>query len=408
MRRVVITGMGIVSSIGNNVFEVLQSLRDGTSGITHSPEMAELGFRSQVYGRPTLDPFPLIDRKVSRFMGEGSAWNYVALQEAITAARLSEAEVSSVRTGLIMGSGGPSVRAITRAHALLHEHKQTKKIGPCEVPKAMSSTASATLATPFRIKGLNHTISAACATSAICIGSAYEQIKWGTQDIVFAGGSEELDPTLSALFDAMGAMSSNFNNTPDCASRAYDADRDGFVIAGGAGVLVLEAYEHARARDAYILAEIVGYAQNSDGYDMVVPSGEGAVRCMLKALAGLDLARVGYINPHGTSTPKGDGIELQAIAEVFGEDAPPVSSTKSLSGHSLGAAGAQEAIYSILAMQHQFIPASAHIERLDPELPDVPVATQRIDDVELNLVLSNSFGFGGTNATLVFAHPNTI
>jgi len=405
LRRVAVTGMGIVSSIGNNVEEVLRSLKEGRSGITASEQMRELGFRSQVHGRPTLDPFTRIDRKIARFMGEGSAWNYVAMQEAIASSGLPEDEVSHERTGLIMGSGGPSVRAITRAHEILHRERHTKKIGPVEVPKAMSSTASATLATPFRILGVNHTISAACATSAICLGSAYQQIAWGNQDVMFAGGSEELDPTLSALFDAMGAMSSNFNGVPERASRAYDKDRDGFVIAGGAGVLVLEAYDRAKSRGARILAELVGYGHTSDGFDMVAPSGEGAARCMRMALRSIDPSRVGYINPHGTSTPKGDPIELAAIAEVFGPNAPPVSSTKSLTGHSLGAVGAQEAIFSILSLLHGFIPASAHIDTIDPDLPDVWIPTKRVDE-PLEMALSNSFGFGGTNATLVFKHPD--
>lgn len=404
LRRVVVTGMGIVSSIGDNVEEVLRSLKEGKSGITASEEMRELGFRSQVHGKPVLDPFTRIDRKIARFMGVGSAWNYIAMQEAISSSGLPEDEVSHERTGLIMGSGGPSVFAITRAHEILHRDHQTKKIGPFEVPKAMSSTASATLATPFGIRGINFSPTAACATSALSIGLGYQQIAWGNQDVVFAGGSEELDPTLSALFDAMGAMSSNFNDAPERASRAYDKDRDGFVIAGGAGVVVLEAYERAKSRGARILAEIVGFGHTSDGFDMVAPSGEGAERCMRMALGTIDPSRIGYINPHGTSTPKGDPVELSAIAEVFGADAPPVSSTKSLSGHSLGAVGAWEAIFSILALQHGFIPASANIDTLDPDLPDVPIPTKRIDE-PFEMALSNSFGFGGTNATLVFKHP---
>lgn len=402
MRRVVVTGMGIVSSIGNNVEEVRESIKLGQSGITFSPEMAQMGFRSQVHGRPKLDPFPSIDRKVARFMGEGSAWNYIAMQEAIAMAHLPAEMVSSPRTGIIMGSGGPSVRALVRAHDLLREHQSTKKIGPFEVPKAMSSTASATLATPFKIKGVNHTISAACATSAICIGSAYEQIQWGKQDIVFAGGSEELDVDLSSLFDAMGAMSSKYNDTPATASRAYDAHRDGFVIAGGAGVLILEELEHALVRSAPIFGEIVGYGHTSDGEDMVAPSGEGAVRCMQMALGGTSPSSIHYINTHGTATPKGDGVELEAIMTVFGADAPPISSSKSLAGHSLGAVSAQEAIHCLLMLQDDFIMGSANIEELDPSLPSVPVAQKRIDNAHLRRVLSNSFGFGGTNATLVF------
>lgn len=400
MRRVVVTGMGIVSSIGNNTREVLQSLRDGTSGISFSPEAAMMGFRSQVHGKPTLDYTSLIERKIARFMGQGSAWNYVAMQEAITDAQLSVEDISNVRTGIIMGSGGPSTSAIVRASEVMKAHQSTKRIGPFEVPKAMSSTASATLATPFKILGVNHSISAACATSAICIGSGYEQIQMGKQDIVFAGGSEELDVSLSCLFDAMNAMSSNFNATPEVASRAYDKKRDGFVIAGGAGVLVLEALEHAQARDAHIIAELVGYGHTSDGYDMVAPSGEGAIRCMQMALASG--VHIDYLNPHGTSTPLGDGVELSAIRTVFGEDPPPLSSTKSLTGHSLGAAGAQEAIYSLLMLQNNFIAASAHIDELDPEFVDLPIVQRRIDDITLNAVLSNSFGFGGTNASLVF------
>lgn len=403
MRRVVVTGMGIVSSIGNNVSEVLQSLKDGRSGISFSPEMAENGFRSQVHGKPTLDPLAVLDRRTRRFMGQGSAWNYIAMQEAIASSKLPEDEISHPRTGLIMGSGGPSTSAIVRAALIMREKGSTKHIGPTEVPKAMSSTASATLATPFRILGLNHTITAACATSAICIGSAYQQIKWGEQDVMFAGGSEELDVNLSCLFDAMGAMSSNFNETPKIASRAYDKDRDGFVIAGGAGVLVLEELERALQRGAPIIAEIVGYGHTSDGSDMVAPSGEGAVRCMRMALGEISPKKIGYINPHGTSTPVGDGTELNAILDVFGGSCPPISSTKSLTGHSLGAAGAQEAIYSLLMLKHRFIAGSAHIDQVDPDFAGMPIALQRIDNVDLDHVLSNSFGFGGTNATLVFA-----
>jgi 3-oxoacyl-[acyl-carrier-protein] synthase-1 len=403
MRRVVVTGMGIVSAIGDTVPEVLESLKSGRSGISFSEAAAELGFRSQVHGKPRLDPFAAInDRKITRFMGPGSAWNYVAMQEAIASAGLAEADISNTRTGLIMGSGGPSTSAIVRAFDIVREQHATKRIGPFEVPKAMSSTASATLATPFKVRGLNHTISAACATSAICIGSAYEQIQMGKQDVMFAGGSEELDVSLSCLFDAMGAMSSSFNGTPEVASRAYDANRDGFVIAGGAGVLVLEELAHAQARGARILAEVAGYGHTSDGHDMVAPSGEGAVRCMQMALGGIPPERVGYINPHGTSTQVGDPVELRAIAEVFGSDMPPISSTKSLTGHSLGAAGAQEAIYSLLMMEHSFIAASAHIDALDPACADAPIVQKRIDDIGLDYVLSNSFGFGGTNAALLF------
>jgi 3-oxoacyl-[acyl-carrier-protein] synthase-1 len=401
MQRVVVTGMGIVSSIGDNVQEVRVSLKEGRSGITFSPEMAELGFRSQVHGKPKLDPFTVIDRRIARFMGQGSAWNYIAMEEAIADARLSPEQVSNERTGLIMGSGGPSVVAIVRADRLLHEHRSTKKIGPFEVPKAMSSTASATLATPFKIKGVNHSITAACATSAICIGSAYEQILMGKQDVVFAGGSEELTPSLSCLFDAMGAMSSKYNATPSVASRAYDKDRDGFVIAGGAGVLVLESLEHAQARNAPIIAEMVGYGHTSDGHDMVAPSGEGAERCMRMALGDIPYRMVNYINPHGTSTPVGDGIELQAIERIFGHDMPAISSTKSLTGHSLGATGVQEAIYSLISLQDHFLPESAHIHELDPEFAHVPIV-RKTREAYPEVVLSNSFGFGGTNATLAF------
>lgn len=402
MRRVVVSGMGIVSAIGDDVQQVRTSLKGGISGITFSPEMAELGFRSQVHGKPQLDPFLTLDRRVARFMGQGSAWNYIAMQEAIAHAGLSQEQVSHERTGLIMGSGGPSTSAIVRAFDIVREQKATKRIGPTEVPKAMSSTASATLATPFKIKGLNHSITAACATSAICIGSAFEQIGWGKQDIVFAGGSEELDVSLSCLFDAMGAMSSKYNETPSVASRAYDKDRDGFVIAGGAGVLVLEALEHAQARGAPIIAEVIGYGHTSDGHDMVAPSGEGAERCMRMALGDLSPGAISYINPHGTSTPRGDGTELEAIAAVFGTDPPAISSTKSLTGHSLGAAGVQEAIYSLIALQDDFIPASAHIQELDPEFAHMPIMQKMVENAHLETVLSNSFGFGGTNASLVF------
>ncbi len=400
MRRVVVTGMGIVSAIGSNAQEVLASLREGRSGIVKAPEYAERGFRCQVHAAPQLDWEAVIDRKIKRFMGAGAAWNYIAMQQAIQDAGLEPHEVSHERTGLIMGSGGPSTRAIVQAADTTRE-KGPRKVGPFEVPKSMSSTNSATLATPFQIKGINYSISSACSTSSHCIGNAAEMIQWGKQDVMFAGGGEELDWTLSVLFDSMNAMSSNFNDTPEKASRAYDVRRDGFVIAGGAGVLVLEELERAKARGAKIYAELVGYAANSDGYDMVQPSGEGAVRCMKLAMQGLD-CKIDYVNPHATSTPIGDSREIEAMREVFGKDMPPISATKSLTGHSLGAAGVQEAIYSLLMMKNGFIAASANIEELDPEFEDVPIVRERVDNAELNCVMSNSFGFGGTNATLIF------
>lgn len=404
MRRVVVTGMGIVSSIGSNVQEVTASLREAKSGITKSDEYAEMGFRSQVFGAPDLDWEQALDRKARRFMGAGSAWNYIAMDQAITDAGLEESEISNERTGLIMGSGGPSTKAIVWAADTARE-RGPKKVGPFEVPKAMCSTASATLATPFHIKGVNYSISSACSTSAHCIGNATEMIQWGKQDIVFAGGSEELDWALSVLFDGMNAMSSKFNDTPATASRAYDANRDGFVIAGGAGVLVLEELEHAKARGAKIYAEVVGYGANSDGFDMVAPSGEGAVRCMKMAMKDVD-CKIDYINPHGTSTPIGDTREIEAIREVFGDNIPKISATKSLTGHSLGATGAQESIYSLIMMKNGFLCESANIEELDPEMADIPILRQREDGAEVNCVMSNSFGFGGTNATLVFKRYN--
>ncbi|MBN8939553.1 MAG: beta-ketoacyl-ACP synthase I [Rhizobiales bacterium] len=405
MRRVVVTGMGIVSSIGNNPNEVLASLRDARSGIALSPSFVEHGFRCQVAGAPTLDPTTILDRRAMRFHGGGSAWNHVAMDQAILDAGLEQAEISHERTGIVMGSGGPSTRALVDAYDKARESGNSKRVGPFAVPKAMSSTASATLATWFKIKGVNYSISSACATSNHCIGNAYELIQWGKQDVVFAGGCEELDWTLSVLFDAMGAMSSKFNDRPSTASRAYDANRDGFVIAGGAGVLVLEEYEHAKARGAKIYGEIAGYGATSDGYDMVAPSGEGAVRCMRMALQGVN-AKVDYINPHGTSTPVGDLKEIEAIREVFGgaDKSPPISATKSLTGHSLGATGVQEAVYSLLMMNNGFICESAHIEELDPDVADMPIVRKRIDDAKLGCVLSNSFGFGGTNATIVMKH----
>ena len=403
MRRVVVTGMGIVSSIGNNTQEVLASLYEAKPGITHSEDYAKLGFRSQVYGKPTLNPAEVVDRRAMRFLGEGAAWNHVAMEQAIRDSGLEEKDVSNVRTGIIMGSGGPSARAIVEA-ADITRTKGPKRVGPFAVPKAMSSTASATLATWFKIKGVNYSISSACATSNHCIGNAYELIQWGKQDMVFAGGCEDLDWTMSVLFDAMGAMSSKHNATPATASRAYDVNRDGFVIAGGAGVLVLEELEHARARGARIYGEIVGYGATSDGYDMVAPSGEGAERCMRMAISTVKTP-IDYINPHATSTPAGDPPEINAIRAVFGEGdkCPPIAATKSLTGHSLGATGVQEAIYSLLMMNNGFICESANIQELDPAFADMPIVRKRIDNAKLNTVLSNSFGFGGTNATLVFS-----
>ena len=402
MRRVVVTGMGIVSSIGDGLAEVLGSLREARSGIVGMPEFAERGFRSQVAGVPRLDASSVLDRRAMRFHGGGTAWNQVAMQQAIADSGLEPAEVSHERTGIVMGSGGPSTRALIDSYEKAVEGGSSKKVGPFAVPKGMSSTASATLATWFRIKGVNYSISSACATSSHCIGNAYELIQWGKQDVVFAGGCEELDWTMSVMFDAMGAMSSGFNDRPAAASRAYDANRDGFVIAGGAGVVVLEELERARARGARIYGEIVGYGATSDGYDMVAPSGEGAVRCMRMALEGVR-AKVDYINPHGTSTPVGDGKEIEAIREVFGvgERCPPISSTKSLTGHSLGATGVHEAIYSLLMLNEDFVCESANIEELDPAFEDMPIVRARIDRAGLGCVLSNSFGFGGTNATLV-------
>ena len=405
MKRVVVTGMGIVSSIGNNTQEVVASLREAKSGIVRADKYAELGFRCQVHGAPTLDPSEAVDRRAMRFLGGGAAWNHVAMEQAIRDSGLTDNEVSHERTGIIMGSGGPSTRTIVES-ADITRSKGPKRVGPFAVPKAMSSTASATLATWFKIKGVNYSISSACATSNHCIGNATEIIQLGKQDMIFAGGSEELDWTLSVLFDAMGAMSSKYNDTPQTASRAYDVDRDGFVIAGGAGVLVLEELDHAKARGAKIYAEIVGYGATSDGYDMVAPSGEGAVRCMRQALATISTP-VDYINTHGTSTPVGDSKEMGAIREVFGEKMPYITSTKSLTGHSLGAAGVQESIYSILMMQGGFIGESAHIETLDPEFEGMPIVRKRIDNAKIDTVLSNSFGFGGTNATLVFQRYST-
>jgi 3-oxoacyl-[acyl-carrier-protein] synthase-1 len=401
MRRVVVTGLGIVSSIGNNAQEVISSLRDAKSGISFSDEFAELGFRSQVWAKPTLDPTEVVDRRAMRFLSRGAAWNHVAMEQAIADAGLEDTDVTNERTGIIMGSGGPSTKAIVEAADITRKNNSPKRVGPFAVPKAMSSTASATLATWFKIHGVNYSISSACATSSHCIGNAYELVQWGKQDMIFAGGHEDLDWTMSDLFDAMGAMSSKYNETPSSASRAYDVSRDGFVIAGGAGVVVLEELEHAKARGAKIYAEVVGYGATSDGYDMVALSGEGAVRCMRQAMSTVD-APIDYINTHGTSTPVGDSGEMGAVREVFGDNIPPIASTKSLTGHSLGAAGVQESIYSILQMQEGFIAESAHITELDPEFEDMPIVRKRIDDAKIDTVLSNSFGFGGTNATLIF------
>ncbi|MDB5528739.1 MAG: fabB [Devosia sp.] len=407
MRRVVVTGMGIISSIGNTIAEVIASLRSAKPGIIAAPDYIELGFRSQVHGDPQLDPFAILDRRVTRFMGKGAAWNYLAMQQAIADAGLETSDVSNPRTGIVMGSGGTSTRTIVEAADITREKKSPKRIGPLAVPKAMGSTASATLATAFGIKGINYSISAACATSKHCIGNAYEQIMMGKQDVVFAGGHEDLDWTLSDLFDAMGAMSSDFNATPARASRAYDRDRDGFVISGGAGVLVLEELEHAKARGATIHAEVIGYGATSDGQDMVAPSGEGAERCMRMALENVK-QKIDYINPHATSTPVGDLKEMDAIRALFGsgDKCPPISATKSLTGHSQGATGVHESIYSILMMKERFICESANIENLDPAFEDMPILRQRRDNVDLGVVLSNSFGFGGTNAALVFKHPD--
>ena len=404
MRQVVVTGIGIVSCIGNNKDEVLKSLKDGKSGITHSSEHQELGFRIQVYGKPTLDPEEYLEKKERRFMGNGAAWNYIAMQQAIEDSGLENNDIINENTGLIMGSGGPSTKALIEAADITRE-KGPKRVGPFAVPKAMSSTNSATLATPFGIKGINYSISSACATSSHCIGNAYETIQYGKQDIMFAGGGEELNWALSVLFDAMGAMSSKYNDDPSSSSRAYDNDRDGFVIAGGAGVLVLEEMERAKARGAKIYAELVGYGATSDGHDMVQPSGEGAVRCMKMAMKGIE-EQIDYINPHATSTPVGDTKEIDAIKEVFGSKIPPLSATKSLTGHSLGAAGVQEAIYSILMMNNNFICESANIKNIDPLFENIPIVKNKIENVNLGYVLSNSFGFGGTNATLTFKHPD--
>jgi len=405
MKRVVVTGLGIVSSIGNNRDEVVDSLRAGRSGIVHAPVYAEMGFRSHVHGPVNIDLDEAIDRKVKRFMGDGAAYNYLAMEQAIADSGLEESQVSNIRTGLVMGSGGPSTSNLVDSADILRS-KGVKKVGPYMVTRAMSSTNTACLATPFKIKGVNYSISSACATSAHCIGHAMELIQLGKQDIVFAGGGEELHWTMSVMFDAMGALSSKYNDTPETASRPYDETRDGFVISGGGGVLVIEELEHAKARGAKIYAELVGYGATSDGYDMVQPSGEGAVRCMQQALATVN-EKIDYINAHGTSTPVGDTRELEAMREVFGVDGvPAVSSTKSLTGHALGAAGVNEAIYSLLMMQENFLSASANINQLDPGAAGIPIVREYRDNVTLNTIMSNSFGFGGTNATLIFQRYN--
>jgi len=400
MRRVVVTGMGIISSIGNNTQEVVASLREGRSGVVKAEAYEKLGFRSQVHGSLKIDLDTAVDRRARRFMGDGAAYAWLAMEQAIRDAGLEPQEVSHERTGLVVGSGGPSTRAIVAA-ADTARQASPKRIGPFAVPKAMSSTCSANLSTWYKTKGVNYSISSACSTSANCIGNAAEMIQWGKQDIMFAGGGEELDWTLSVLFDAMGAMSSKYNATPEKASRAYDKNRDGFVISGGGGILVLEELEHARARGAKIYAELVGYGATADGADMVAPSGEGAIRCMRQALAAVK-APVAYINPHATSTPVGDIHEINAIREVFGKRIPPISATKSLTGHSQGAAGVHEAIYTLLMMQHGFVCASANIEELDPDVGDAPIVMKTVDHADIGVALSNSFGFGGTNAVLAF------
>ncbi|MGB0506541.1 MAG: beta-ketoacyl-ACP synthase I [Pikeienuella sp.] len=404
MRRVVITGLGIVSSIGNSSQEVLASLREGKSGISFAPDYEEHGFRSRIQGMPNIDVTEMIDKRQMRFMGEGAAYNYIAMEQAVADSGLEPHEVSNERTGLVMGSGGPSTKNLFQAHKIVIEKGAPKRMGPFMVTRGMSSTNSACLATPFKIKGVNYSITSACSTSAHCIGNGVEQIQLGKQDVVFAGGGEELDWTLSCLFDAMGAMSSKYNDTPETASRAFDATRDGFVIAGGGGVVVLEELDHALARGAKIYAEVTGYGATSDGHDMVAPSGEGAERCMKVACATLGDRKVDYINAHGTSTPAGDVTEVEAVRRVFGEGQTPIiSSTKSLTGHSLGATGVQEAIYCLLMLQNDFITASANVTELDPALKPEEIATTRVDNAGLDTVLSNSFGFGGTNATLAMS-----
>jgi 3-oxoacyl-[acyl-carrier-protein] synthase-1 len=405
MKRVVVTGLGIVSSIGNNRDEVVDALKQGRSGISFAEDYAELGFRSQVRGAINIDLDTFIDRKIKRFMGDGAAFNYIAMQQAIDDSGLAESDISNFRTGLVMGSGGPSTSNIVEAADILRS-KGVKKVGPYMVPRTMSSTNTACLATPFKIKGVNYSITSACATSAHCIGHAMELIQMGKQDVVFAGGGEEEHWSLSVLFDAMGAMSSKYNDTPTTASRAYDETRDGFVISGGGGVLVIEELEHALARGAKIYAELTGYGATSDGYDMVQPSGEGAVRCMQQAMATVE-GKIDYINAHGTSTPVGDTRELEALRTVFGAgNVPWVSSTKSLTGHALGAAGVNEAIYSLLMMEENFLSASANITQLDAGAAGIPIVRERQDNITLNTIMSNSFGFGGTNATLIFQRYN--
>ncbi len=404
MRRVVVTGIGIVSAIGDKAVEVAQALKAGRSGVTAAPEYAELGFKCQVHARPSANPAEHVDKRAYRFMGEGAGWAYMSMVEAIADAGLEESDISHERTGLIVGTGGPSVEAIVKAADITRE-KGPKRIGPFAVPKAMASTGSATLATPFKIKGVNYSISSACATSVHCMGAAAEQIAWGKQDVMFAGGGEELHWALSNLFDAMGAMSSSYNDTPAAASKPFDANRDGFVIAGGAGIVVLEEYERAKARGATIYAEVLGYGATSDGHDMVAPSGEGAERCMRQALEPLKGRRIDYVNPHATATPVGDVKEAEALRKVFGEgQVPKLSATKAMTGHSLGAAGVQESIYALLMMKHGFVAPSINIETMDPELGDLPVVRET-ESAELNTVLSNSFGFGGTNGTIVLGTP---
>jgi 3-oxoacyl-[acyl-carrier-protein] synthase-1 len=401
MKRVVVTGLGIVSSIGHNRFEVVEALKSSRSGIVFADIYQELGFRSHVHGAITIDTEQFIDRKIKRFMGDGAAFNYIAMQQAIDDSGLEQNDISNVNTGLVMGSGGPSTSNLVEAADILRS-KGVKKVGPYMVPRTMSSTNTACLATPYKILGVNYSISSACATSAHCIGHAMELIQMGKQSVIFAGGGEEVHWTMSVLFDAMGALSSKYNDTPATASRPYDRSRDGFVISGGGGVLVIEELEHAKARGAKIYAELTGYGATSDGYDMVQPSGEGAVRCMQQALATVN-GSIDYINAHGTSTPVGDSKELEALRTVFGDGKMPlVSSTKSLTGHALGAAGVNEAIYSLLMMEENFLSASAHITELDPAAEGIPIIRERMDKVALNTVMSNSFGFGGTNATLIF------
>ncbi len=404
MRRVVITGLGIISSIGNNQEEVLASLKNSTSGISFAEDYAEHGFRSQVHGMPKINPAEHIDKRQMRFMGQGAAYNYLAMEQAIADSGLEDSDVSNERTGLVMGSGGPSTINLFQAHKIVLEKGAPKRMGPFMVTRGMSSTNSACLATPFKIKGVNYSITSACTTSLHCIGNGVEQIQFGKQDIVFAGGGEELDWTLSCLFDAMGAMSSKYNDTPEKASRAFDATRDGFVISGGAGVVVLEELDHALARGAKIYAEVTGYGATSDGHDMVAPSGEGAERSMKLALATIGDRKVGYINAHGTSTPAGDVTEVRAVRNVFGEgNTPPITSTKSLTGHCLGGAGVHETIYSLLMLENDFIAPSANIETLDPEINADEIATEFVENAGLDTVISNSFGFGGTNGTIAMS-----